>query len=84
MRRYEVDSPGSGEGAVVGSCEHGNEPRGSIIGWEFLEWLSDWRFLKKIQFHVVSSLARIALPLHDIPSQILNTKNTVYFNAFSL
>jgi hypothetical protein len=30
-----------------GSCEHGNEPSGSIKCWEFLEWLHSWRLLKK-------------------------------------
>jgi hypothetical protein len=32
---------------VEDSCEHGNEPPGSIKCWEILEWLSDWRLLKK-------------------------------------
>jgi hypothetical protein len=31
---------------VEGSCEHGNEPLGSVKCWEILEWLSDWRLLK--------------------------------------
>jgi hypothetical protein len=31
-----LDSSGSGYGPVVGSCEHGNEPLGSIKGGEFL------------------------------------------------
>jgi hypothetical protein len=30
-----------------GSCEHGNEPSGSIQCWEILEWLHDWRLLRK-------------------------------------
>jgi hypothetical protein len=30
-----------------GSCEHGNEPSGSIKCWEVLEWLHNWRILKK-------------------------------------
>jgi hypothetical protein len=30
-----------------GSCEHGDELSGSIICWEILEWLRDWRLLKK-------------------------------------
>jgi hypothetical protein len=29
------------------SCEHGNEPSGFINILEILEWLSDWRLLKK-------------------------------------
>jgi hypothetical protein len=30
-----------------GSCEHGNEPLGSIKCWEILEWLHNWRLLRK-------------------------------------
>jgi hypothetical protein len=29
------------------SCEHGNEPSGSIKCWEVLEWLQNWQLLKK-------------------------------------
>lgn len=32
---------------MVGSCEHGNETSGFIKGKEFLDWLSDYQFLKK-------------------------------------
>jgi hypothetical protein len=32
-----LDASGSGQGAVVGSCEHGNEPSGSIKGGEFFD-----------------------------------------------
>jgi hypothetical protein len=32
---------------VEGSCEHGNEPSGSIKCCEVLVKLSDWRLLKK-------------------------------------
>jgi hypothetical protein len=32
-----VDSPGSAEGSVEGSCEHGNEPSGSMKREEFLQ-----------------------------------------------
>jgi hypothetical protein len=31
------DSSGSGQGAVVGSCEHRNEPSGSIKEGELLD-----------------------------------------------
>jgi hypothetical protein len=31
-----MDSSGSGKRPVAGSCEHGNEPSGSIKGKEFL------------------------------------------------
>jgi hypothetical protein len=30
-----LDTSGSGDGPVVSSCEHGNEPPGSIKGSEF-------------------------------------------------
>jgi hypothetical protein len=35
-----VYSFGSGQGLVVGSCEHGNEPLGSIECGVFIDWLS--------------------------------------------
>jgi hypothetical protein len=34
-------------GAVEGSCEHHNKPFGSTKCWEVLEWLHNWRTLKK-------------------------------------
>jgi hypothetical protein len=34
-------------GTVEGSCQHGNEPSGSIKCWEFLESLHNWQLLKK-------------------------------------
>jgi hypothetical protein len=37
-----LDSSGPGFGPVSDSCEHGNEPWGSIKGREFLNWLSDY------------------------------------------
>jgi len=41
VRICGLDSSGSGEGLVVGCCEHGNEPWGSIKGGEFLDQVSD-------------------------------------------
>jgi hypothetical protein len=32
---------------VEGSFENGNEPSGSIKCWEIVEWLRNWRLLKK-------------------------------------
>jgi hypothetical protein len=32
---------------VEGPCKHGNKPSGSIKCWEILEWLRNWRLLKK-------------------------------------
>jgi hypothetical protein len=34
---YGLDRSGSGYGPVEGSCEHSNEPSGSIKCWEVLE-----------------------------------------------
>jgi hypothetical protein len=50
---------------VEGSCEHGNEPSGSIKFWEFLEWLHNWQLLMKSSAPWVSepsaSLKRVGL-----------------------
>jgi hypothetical protein len=35
------------QGLVEGSCEHGNEPSGSIKCWEVLERLHNSQLLKK-------------------------------------
>jgi hypothetical protein len=32
---------------VEGFCEHSNEPWGSIKVWEVLEYIYNWRLLKK-------------------------------------
>jgi len=37
MRRCELDSYDSEYGPVIGSCEHGNEPSGSIKGGDFFD-----------------------------------------------
>jgi len=34
---YGLDRSGSGQGQVVGTCEYGNEPSGSIKCGEFLD-----------------------------------------------
>jgi hypothetical protein len=47
MGWYGLDRSGSGMGPVKGSCEHGNEPAGSIKCWEVHEWLHNWQLLKK-------------------------------------
>jgi hypothetical protein len=36
MQLYGLDRSGSGQGSVEGSCEHGQEPSGSIKCWEIL------------------------------------------------
>jgi hypothetical protein len=47
MGCYGLVSSGSGQGPVVGSCEHGNEPSDSIQCCEILEKPGDCRLLKK-------------------------------------
>jgi hypothetical protein len=37
VERFGLDTSGSGQGPVVGSCEHSNEPSVSIKGREFLD-----------------------------------------------
>jgi hypothetical protein len=37
VRRCELAVFGSGKGPVTGSCEHGNEPLGSIKGGGYLD-----------------------------------------------
>jgi hypothetical protein len=44
---YGLDRSGSGQGPVEGSCEHGDEPSGFIKCWDVLEWLHNWRLLRK-------------------------------------
>jgi hypothetical protein len=39
--RCRLDSSGSGQGPVAGSCEHDNEPSDSIKGGGLLDLLSD-------------------------------------------
>jgi hypothetical protein len=41
------DQDGDGRIPVEGSCEHDNEPSSSIKCCEVLEWLHNWRLLKK-------------------------------------
>jgi hypothetical protein len=36
-RRHRLNGSDSGQGQVVGSCDYGDKPLGSIICWEFLE-----------------------------------------------
>jgi hypothetical protein len=41
-----LDASGSRQGSMASSCEHGNEPPGSIKGGEFLEYPSYYLLLK--------------------------------------
>jgi hypothetical protein len=34
-------------GSLEGSCEHGNEPSGSLKWWGILQYQRNWWFLKK-------------------------------------
>jgi hypothetical protein len=53
-RGCEMDSCGSGQRSVPGSCEHGNEPSDSMKCWEFFVWLEIVRFLRRIWLQGVS------------------------------
>jgi len=43
----------------AGSCEHGNEPSGSIKGGEFIDQLSECQFLTKDPAALVCLFVRI-------------------------
>jgi len=45
--RCGLDSSVLVQGPVVGSCEHGNEPLGSIKGGELRDYLSDYQLFNK-------------------------------------
>ena len=47
MWGYGLDQAGSGQGQVVGTCECGTEPSGSIKCGEFLDWLKTSCLLKE-------------------------------------
>jgi hypothetical protein len=49
-RRCELDSSGSGKGAMVGSCEYGNEPSGSIEGGEFPDGLVNYHIVGLVTY----------------------------------
>jgi hypothetical protein len=54
---------------VEGSCEHGDEPSGSLKFWEVLEWLHNWQLLKKGSAPYVSMVYKRALnAYHHRPS----------------
>jgi hypothetical protein len=59
----EVDASGSGYRPVADSCEHGNEPSGSIKGGNFLEQLSDYQLLKQ-DSPLVSLLVSYSVNFH--------------------
>jgi hypothetical protein len=54
VRWEDMDWIDLAQGSVGGSCEHGNEPSGSMKCWEILEGLHKWRPLKKGSVHEVS------------------------------
>lgn len=42
-----LDSAGLGQNLSVGCCEHGKEPSRFLKVWEFIEWVSDCKLLKR-------------------------------------
>jgi hypothetical protein len=75
---YGLGSSGSGQGPVMGSCEHGNEPTGSIKAREFLDHHSDYKVIKK---SLVSnfSLASLQIMILNIKSSLGQTLITMKF-----
>jgi hypothetical protein len=51
---------------VEGSCEHGNEPSGSIKCWEFLEWLHNWQLFRKGSAPWVSEWERSFVLFYEV------------------
>jgi hypothetical protein len=56
-----LDSSGSGKGPVARSCEHGNEPSGSVKVEGFPECPRTTGFARKAQLHGVSFLLQLIL-----------------------
>jgi hypothetical protein len=42
MERCGLDACGPEQGTIMGSCECGNEPLGSVKGGEFLMYVRNW------------------------------------------
>jgi len=53
IERCGLDASGAEQGQVPGSCEHANEPLGSLKGVEFVDQMSDC-FPIRTLFHGVS------------------------------
>jgi len=53
LTKYGLDASCSGWGPVVGSCEHSNEPLGSIKGGEFLEGLCSMELIM-VRLYILS------------------------------
>jgi hypothetical protein len=51
----DVDLSGLGEDTAAGSCEHGNEPSGSIKLVKFIDQLDDYQFSRRTLLHGISS-----------------------------
>jgi hypothetical protein len=60
---------------VEGSCEHGNEPSGSIKCWKFLSSCTVGGFSRRAQLHEVSLLNLF------IALRYTSTSNAYYFSA---
>jgi hypothetical protein len=73
MGWYGLDGSGSGQGPVEGSCEHGNEPLGSIKCWEVLEWLHNWQLSGRAQ---LSKKERKQVRCHVVSKAFSIPKNT--------
>jgi hypothetical protein len=68
---------------VEGSCEHGNEPPGSIKCREVTEWLYNWRLLKKAQLHDVFQYVSLMRTLLLIGPIVLEAIILVCLSVFA-
>jgi hypothetical protein len=82
MGWYGLDWSDLRIGPVDGSCKHGSEPSGSIKCLEILEWLSDWRLLKKTQFHGVCWLFRRTAILEVLDTVIEHYGHIIHLYHF--
>jgi hypothetical protein len=78
MEWYGLNWSVSGYGAVEGSCEHGNEPSGSINCWEVLECCTIGGFSGRAQLHGVT-LHGAGCWHHPSPTQLSTAELTRHF-----
>jgi hypothetical protein len=66
---YDLDSSVPRYSPVVGSCEHGNQPLGSIKGGEVLNHLCDYQLLRRSLLHAVNLSVSLSPFIIDINCQ---------------
>jgi hypothetical protein len=79
---YELDSSGSGQRPVAGSCEHRIETSGSIKGGEFLDYLSDYQLLKEDSAPWKLLLSFSVLTSSDLKAEVDPTPKSRVYQIF--